>query len=89
MLESSCNGGPPGEDKKLLQRSQLREHGEFRHVLGNGHGGVVSERQRSWPCGQNLSVPFLRTVLPPIVKESARAMVTNGETKALIYPPPR
>ena len=49
-----------GEDKKLLQRSQLRQHGEFWHVS-------VSERQRSRPCGQNLRVPFLRTVLPPEV----------------------
>ena len=64
-----------GEDKKLLQRSQLRQHGEFQHVS-------VSERQRSWPCGQNLCVPFLRTVLPLEIEESAQAMVANGETKA-------
>ena len=70
-----------GEDKKLLQRSQLRQHGEFWHVS-------VSERQRSRPCGQNLRVPFLRTVLPPEVEESARAMVANGETKAFISLPP-
>ena len=49
-----------GEDRKLLQRSQLRQHGEFWHVS-------VSERQRSRPCGQTLRVPFLRTVLPPEV----------------------
>ena len=71
-----------GEDKKLLQRSQLRQHGEFWHVS-------VSERQRSRPCGQNLRVPLLRTVLPPEVEESARAMVANGETKAFISLPPR
>ena len=66
-----------GEDKKLLQRSQLRQHGEFWHVS-------VSERQRSRPCGQNLRVPFLRTVLPPEV-ERALAMAANGETKAYLY----
>ena len=49
-----------GEDRKLLQRSQLRQHGEFWHVS-------VSERQRSRPWGQTLRVPFLRTVLPPEV----------------------
>ena len=43
-----------GEDKKLvIQRSQLRQHGEFWHVS-------VSERQK-------LRVLFLRTVLPPEV----------------------
>ena len=43
----------------------------------------ISERQQSRPCGQNLRVnlrvPFLRTVLPPEVRESARAMATNGD----------
>ena len=53
------------EDKKLLQRSQLRQHGEFWHVS-------VSERQRSRPCSQNLRVPFLRTVLPPEALEQWR-----------------
>ena len=62
------------EDKKLLQRSQLRQHGEFWHVS-------VSERQRSRPCGQNLRVPFLRTVLPPEVGESARAMASMARQK--------
>ena len=65
-----------GEDKKLLQRSQLRQHGEFWHVS-------VSERQRSRPCGQNLRVPFLRTVLPPEVGESARAMAATARQKRL------
>ena len=64
------------EDKTLLQG--LSQHGEFRHVS-------VNERQRSQPCGQNLRVPFLRTVLPPEVEESARAMAANGETKAFIF----
>ena len=63
-----------GEDKKLLQRSQLRQHGEFWHVS-------VSERQQSQPCGQNLRVPFLRTVLPPEVEESARAMAATARQK--------
>ena len=63
-----------GEDKKLLQRSQLRQHGEFWHVS-------VIERQRSRLCGQNLRVPFLRTVLPPEVEESARAMAATARQK--------
>ena len=63
-----------GEDKKLLQRSQLRQHGEFWHV-------GVSERQQSRPCGQNLCVPFLKTVLPPEVGESARAMASTAKQK--------
>ena len=64
------------KDKKLLQRSQFRQHGEFWHVS-------VSERQRSRPCGQNLRVPFLRTVLPPEVGESARAMAATVRQKRL------
>ena len=63
-----------GEHKKLLQRSQLRQHGEFWHVS-------VSERQQSRPCGQNLRVPFLRAVLPPEVEESARAMAATARQK--------
>ena len=63
-----------GDQKGLLQHSQLSQHGEFRHVS-------VSERQRSRPCGQNLRVPFLRTVLPPEVEESARAMATTARQK--------
>ena len=63
-----------GEDKKLIQHSQLRQHGEFWHVS-------VSERQRSRPCSQNLRVPFLRTVLPPEVGESARAMASTARQK--------
>ena len=56
------------EDKKLvIQRSQLRQHGEFWHVS-------VSERQK-------LHVPFLRTVLPPEVGESARAMASTARQK--------
>ena len=55
-----ASNGDQKEDKTLLQHSQLSQHGEFRHVS-------VSERQQSRPCGQNLRVPFLRTVLPPEV----------------------
>ena len=63
--QSIASNGDQKEDKTLLQHSQLSQHGEFRHAS-------VSERQRSWPCGQNLRVPFLRTVLPPEVEESAQ-----------------
>ena len=80
--QSIASYGDQKEDKTLLQHSQLSHHGECRYIS-------VSERQRSRPCGQNLRVPFLRTVLPPEVEESARAMAANGETKALISPPPR
>ena len=45
-----------------------------------GHASV-SERQRSWPCGQNLRVPFLRTVLPPEVEESGRAIAATARQK--------
>ena len=76
--QSIASNGDQKEDKTLLQHSQLSQHGEYRHVS-------VSERQRSRPCGQNLRVPFLRTVLPPEVEESARAMAANGETKALYH----
>ena len=58
--QSIASNGDQKEDKTLLQHSQLCQHGEFRHVS-------VSERQRSRPCGQNVRVPFLRTVLPPEV----------------------
>ena len=61
---------------KTRQPSQLSQHGEFWHVS-------VSERQRSRLCGQNLRVPFLRTVLPPEVGESARAMAATARQKRL------
>ena len=76
--QSIASNGDQKEDKTLLQHSQLSQHGEFLHVS-------IGERQRSRPCGQNLRVPFLRTVLPPEVGESAQTMAANGETKALIY----
>ena len=60
----------------LLQHSQRSQHGEFWYIS-------VSERQRSRPCGLNLRVPFLRTVLPPEVGESARAMAATARQKRL------
>ena len=66
----------PKGRQTLLQHSQLSQHGELWHVS-------VSERQRSRPCGQNLRVPFLRTVLPPEVGESARAMAATARQKRL------
>ena len=80
--QSIASNGDQKDDKTLLQHSQLSQHGEFWHVS-------ISEPQRSRPCGQNLRVPFQRTVLPPDVEESARAMAANGETKAFISSPPR
>ena len=71
----ASNGGQRArEDKKLLQHSQLRQHGEFWHVS-------VSELHQSWPCGQILRVPFLRAVLPMNVEESVRGMAADGTTK--------
>ena len=58
------------EDKKLvivIQRPQLRQHGEFWQVS-------VSERQK-------LRVPFLRKVLPLEVGESARAMASTARQR--------
>ena len=77
--QSIASNGGQREDKKLLQRSQLRQHGEFWHVS-------VSEREQSRPCGQNLCGPFVRAVLAMKVEESARA---DGTTKALVSPAPK
>ena len=74
-LSIASNGGQR-EDTKLLQHLQLCQHGKVWHVS-------VSERQRSRPCGQNLGVPLLRTVLPPEVGESARAMAATVRQKRL------
>ena len=60
--------------RETRQHSQLSQHAEYWHVS-------VSERQRSRLCGQNLRVPFLRTVLPPEVGESARAMAATARQK--------
>ena len=70
------------EDKKLLQRSQLRQHGEFRHVS-------VSERQQSHLCGQNICGTFVRAGLATNFEESDTAMAADGTTKTLVSPPPR
>ena len=59
--------GDRKDTKLVIQRSQLRQHGEFWHVS-------VSERQK-------LRVPLLRTVLPPEVGESARAMASTARQK--------
>ena len=72
----------PREDKNLLQRSQLSQHGEFWHVS-------VSKQQRSHLSGQNLCGAFVRAVLAKNFEESNRAMAANGTTKALVSPPPR
>ena len=72
--QSIAINGDQKEDKTLLQPSQLPQHGEFWHAS-------VSERQRSRACGQNLRVPFLRTVLPPEVEESARVMAATARQK--------
>ena len=72
--QSIVSNGDQKEDKALLQHSQLPHHGEYWHAS-------VSERQRSRACGQNLRVPFLRTVLPPEVEESTRAMATTTRQK--------
>ena len=72
--QSIASNGDQKEDKTLLQQSQLPQHGEFWHAS-------VSERQQSRACGQNLRVPFLRTVLPPEVEESARSMVAMARQK--------
>ena len=80
--QSIASNGSQREDKKLLQPSQLRQHGEFRHVS-------VSERQRSWPCGQDFCGPFVRAMQATEIEESAWAMAADGMTKALVSPPPR
>ena len=80
--QSIASNGDQKEGKTLLQHSQLSQHGEFRYIS-------VSERQRSRPCGHNLRVAFLRTVLPPEVEESDRAMAVDNKTKALVSPPLR
>ena len=71
-----------GEDKTLLQHSQLSQQGEFRHVS-------VSKRQRSRPCGKNLCEAFVRLYWQPTSKRAMQAMAADGTTKALVSPPPR
>ena len=54
---------------------------EMRNRKFSWYGLSVRERQRSRLCNQNLRVPFLRTVLPPEVGESARAMASTARQK--------
>jgi len=77
QVRASCGG--QNEDKTLLQRSQRRHKGEFRH-------GSISARQWSLRCELNLRGPFLRATLQMTV---GRAMAINGKTKALRTPPTR
>ena len=65
--QSIATNGGKREDKTLLQRSQLRQHGKFWHVS-------ISERQRPRPCGKNLCGPFMRAVL----NESRQERSSNG-----------
>ena len=69
-------------ETNLLQHSQLRQHGKFRHVS-------VSERQRSHLYGQNLFGAFVRAVLAMKFEESDQAMAADGTTKALVSPSQR
>ena len=59
--QSIASNGDQKEDKTAL--TTYSRHGEFQYIS-------VSERQRSRPCGHNLRVPFLRTVLPPEVERA-------------------
>ena len=68
-IESVSNGGQRKD--KLLQHSQLRQHGEFWHVS-------ISEQQQSQLlCGQDLCGHLVRVVLATKVEGSARVMVTS------------
>ena len=49
----------------------------------------VNVRWQSWQCSQNLCEPFLRAVLPMIVKVGHSSNSGRWETKALITPPAR
>ena len=80
--QSIASNGRQREDQTILQHSQVCQHGEFWHES-------VSERQQLWPCGQNLHVHFLRTVLPMKVEESTRAMAADSMTNVLASSPSR
>jgi len=54
LFNWSSHGGQ--NEDRLLQRSQRRHNGDFRHIS-------ISTRQRSLQCGQNLRGPFLRATL--------------------------
>ena len=64
------------EDKNLLQRSQLRQHGEFRHVS-------VSERQRLRLCGQDLCGAFVRLYWQPTLKRAIEQWRPTAQQKRL------
>ena len=70
--QSIASNGGQREDKKLLQCSQLGQHGKFQHVS-------ISERQRSRRCDQKLCVPFLRTVATDIGSRKERS--SNGSQR--------
>ena len=73
----SCTGnGVQREDKNLLQRSQLRQHGEFRHVS-------VSERQRLRLCGQDLCGAFVRLYWQPTSKRAIEQWRPTAQQKRL------
>ena len=67
------------EDKKLLQRSQLCQHGEVWHVC-------VSEQQRPRPYSQ---CAFPKNGTATGSRRERLSNGVHGETKALISPPPR
>ena len=70
------------EQWQPIQHSQLRQHGEFRHVS-------ASERSVITAVWSESSCAFPKNGTATGSRWSARAMATNGETKALISPPPR
>ena len=74
--QSIASNGDQKEDKTLLQHSQLSQHGEFRHVS-------VSERQRSWPCGQNLCGAFVRLYWQPMSKRAIEQWRPTAQQKRL------
>ena len=69
------------EQWQPIQHSQLRQHGEFRHVS-------VSERSVITAVWSESSCAFPKNGTATGSRWSTRAM-TNGETKVLISPPPR
>ena len=74
--QSNASNGDRKEDKTLLQRSQLSQHGEFWHVS-------VSGRQRSRPCGQNLCGAFVRLHWQPTSKRAIEQWRPTAQQKRL------
>ena len=70
------------QSRAMATKRKTRHYYSTHNVVSTVSFGV-SERQRSRPCGQNLCVAFLRTVLPPEVGESARAMAATARQKHL------